>query len=111
MATGAGHAALVRGSARRAGRAGLGGRFSLGEVCDATGALRVAGPAELRLAGLSTDTRTLRAGELFLALRGPNFDGNRFAAAAAAAGASALLLAGSEAPAGLPAHVAVCLHP
>jgi UDP-N-acetylmuramoyl-tripeptide--D-alanyl-D-alanine ligase len=28
--------------------------------------------------GVSTDTRTLRAGELFFALQGPNFDGNRF---------------------------------
>jgi UDP-N-acetylmuramoyl-tripeptide--D-alanyl-D-alanine ligase len=28
--------------------------------------------------GISTDTRTIRAGELFFALQGPNFDGNRF---------------------------------
>ena len=33
--------------------------------------------------GVSTDTRTLRAGELFFALQGPNFDGNRFVAKAA----------------------------
>ena len=40
--------------------------------------------------GVSTDTRTLRAGELFFALEGPNFDGNRFvekAASQQAAGA------------------------
>ena len=60
---------------------------------------------------MSTDTRTLRPGELFLALRGPNFDGNRFASAAAAAGARALLLAGGEVPSGLPGHVALALHP
>jgi UDP-N-acetylmuramoyl-tripeptide--D-alanyl-D-alanine ligase len=35
-----------------------------------------------------SDTRKLRAGELFVALRGPNFDGNEFVAAAAAAGAA-----------------------
>jgi UDP-N-acetylmuramoyl-tripeptide--D-alanyl-D-alanine ligase len=35
-----------------------------------------------------SDTRTLRAGELFVALRGPNFNGNEFVAAAAAAGAA-----------------------
>ncbi len=78
---------------------------------DATGARLCAGDPELRLAGVSTDTRTLRPGELFLALRGPNFDGNRFAAKAVAAGAAAVLLAGAEAPADLPAHVAFALHP
>lgn len=35
-----------------------------------------------------TDTRTIRPGELYLALRGPRFDGNQFVAAAAAAGAA-----------------------
>ncbi len=68
------------------------------------------GDPELRLAGVSTDTRTLRPGELFLALRGPNFDGNRFATSAAAAGAPAVLLFGDQLPADLPAHVAVALH-
>ncbi len=41
-----------------------------------------------RATGVSTDTRTLRAGELFFALSGPNFDGNRYARAALEAGAS-----------------------
>ena len=36
---------------------------------------------------ISTDTRTLRAGEMFLALRGENFDGHDHVRAAAAAGA------------------------
>ncbi len=36
---------------------------------------------------VSTDTRKLKAGALFVALRGPNFDANEFLAAAAAAGA------------------------
>jgi UDP-N-acetylmuramoyl-tripeptide--D-alanyl-D-alanine ligase len=42
--------------------------------------------------GISTDTRTLAAGQLFFALRGPNYDGEEFigrAAAARAAGAVA----------------------
>ena len=42
--------------------------------------------------GVSTDTRTLRPGELFFALHGPHFDGNRYAAAALAAGASAAVV-------------------
>jgi UDP-N-acetylmuramoyl-tripeptide--D-alanyl-D-alanine ligase len=38
--------------------------------------------------GVGTDTRTLARGELFVALRGPHFNGNDFLAAAQAAGAA-----------------------
>ena len=41
---------------------------------------------------VSTDTRTLQAGALFVALSGPNFDGHDFAAAAAERGAVAALV-------------------
>jgi UDP-N-acetylmuramoyl-tripeptide--D-alanyl-D-alanine ligase len=42
----------------------------------------------VRFHGLSTDTRTLREGELFFALQGPNFDGSTFLARAAECGAA-----------------------
>jgi len=42
--------------------------------------------------GVSTDTRSLRGGELFVALRGPNFDGNAFVPAAEARGAAGALV-------------------
>ena len=42
--------------------------------------------------GVSTDTRTLAPGELFVALRGPSFDGHEFVAQAAAAGAAAAVV-------------------
>lgn len=38
--------------------------------------------------GVSTDTRTVKSGELFIALAGPNFDGGEFVAEAAARGAA-----------------------
>lgn len=41
---------------------------------------------------VSTDSRTLSAGALFVALRGPNFDGSEFVASAAARGAVAALV-------------------
>lgn len=41
---------------------------------------------------VSTDTRTLQPGALFVALSGPNFDGHEFVAAAAARGAAAALV-------------------
>jgi UDP-N-acetylmuramoyl-tripeptide--D-alanyl-D-alanine ligase len=43
-------------------------------------------------AGVSTDTRTIAAGDLFVALRGPNFDGHDYVAAAFDAGACAALV-------------------
>jgi murE/murF fusion protein len=42
--------------------------------------------------GISTDTRTIKHGDLFVALKGDNFDGNAFAEKAVSAGAAALLL-------------------
>lgn len=42
--------------------------------------------------GVSTDTRKLARGELFVALRGPNFDGHEFVAQAADAGAAAAVV-------------------
>ncbi|HYM41498.1 MAG TPA: UDP-N-acetylmuramoyl-tripeptide--D-alanyl-D-alanine ligase [Steroidobacteraceae bacterium] len=48
---------------------------------------RLAG-ADRDYSDVVTDSRTLKAGQLFIALRGPTFDGNDFVAAAAAAGAA-----------------------
>ncbi len=42
--------------------------------------------------GVSIDTRTLAAGELFIALRGPRFDGGQFAAEALERGAAGVVL-------------------
>jgi UDP-N-acetylmuramoyl-tripeptide--D-alanyl-D-alanine ligase len=52
---------------------------------------RTAGP-DLTFTGVSTDTRTLEAGDLFVALRGDRFDGHRFLADARAAGAVAAMV-------------------
>lgn len=51
--------------------------------------------------GVSTDTRALNRGELFVALKGPNHDGHRFLAAAHDAGAAGALVQ-SEADTALP---------
>ena len=44
--------------------------------------------ADRAYSGVSTDTRTLKPGELFVALRGPRFNANEFIANAATAGAA-----------------------
>jgi UDP-N-acetylmuramoyl-tripeptide--D-alanyl-D-alanine ligase len=43
------------------------------------------------ICGIATDSRAVGTGELFVALRGPTFDGHDFIAAAAAKGAGAIL--------------------
>ncbi len=48
--------------------------------------------ADVLLDGVSTDTRSLQKGELFIALSGPNFDGNTFAEKALKSDAAACLL-------------------
>ena len=54
------------------------------------GSRLVGGPA-IRFERVHSDTRTLRAGDLFVALRGERFDAHDFLDAARAAGAAALL--------------------
>lgn len=61
-------------------------RRTLGEFARVA-AGRLAG-ADRSYTNVVSDTRKLEAGELFIALRGPNFNGNEFVAAAAAAGAA-----------------------
>ena len=61
------------------------------------------GPLPETFPCLSTDTRDLPAGCLFLALRGERFDGHDFAAQAVAAGAGAVVAdRNATLPAGLP---------
>lgn len=64
--------------------------LSLADIARWTGA-RFAG-AGPRIDAVSTDTRTLAPGALFVALRGERHDGHAFAAEARAAGASAVLV-------------------
>ena len=45
-------------------------------------------------AGVSTDTRTIRDGELFFALQGPNFDGRDYVQTASDAGAAGAVVVG-----------------
>lgn len=63
-----------------------------GEILKATGGSLLRGGAEWSCFGLSTDTRTLREGNLFIALTGDRFDGHDCLAAAAQKGAAGLLV-------------------
>src|SRR2546430_11208374 len=57
-----------------------------------TDALGVPGPRGLRFTGVSTDTRHLAPGTLFVALQGERFDAHAFLAQAKAQGAAAAVV-------------------
>src|SRR5574338_629526 len=66
-------------------------------------ALGVPAPGEGRCSRISTDTRALAAGDLFVALKGERFDAHSFLAAARDRGAGAAVVRRGTAPvAGLP---------
>ena len=62
-----------------------------GDIVAATGGGLVRG-AELMVAGVSIDTRTLQPGELYVAVRGKRFDGHQFVTAAIRAGAAGVVV-------------------
>ena len=79
-------------------------KWLLSQVAAAVGGRQIG--ADVALDGVSTDTRAIAAGQLFIALRGENFDAHDFLAPAVASGASALLVADAgKLPPGVPAVV------
>jgi UDP-N-acetylmuramoyl-tripeptide--D-alanyl-D-alanine ligase len=60
---------------------------------DAAAATGGRATAPWRAAGVSIDSRTMAPGDLFVAIRGPNFDGHAFIAQALARGAAAAMVA------------------
>jgi len=70
----------------------------------------IAGPGSAPLGGFSIDTRTLRAGEVYIAIIGERLDGHRFVREALQAGAAGLVVSDrSSVPPALDSTVAV-LH-
>lgn len=83
--------------------------FTYEEICAATGGILLNDPGayeeitERQILSVSTDTRDIQAGALFVALKGERFDGHRFCQSAADKGASLLLVSeDSNLPLGLP---------
>lgn len=78
--------------------------FTIAEIARATHG-RITGKDDGMVNGVSTDSRTVTAGELFVALKGERFDGHDFIPAAVGRGVRFFLVedcrpAGSEIPAG-----------
>jgi len=76
--------------------------FTLGEIAAATDGKLIGGDARARTVGVSTDTREMQPGALFVALRGATSDGHDYLTEAAPRGAAAAVVSRGREVASLP---------
>jgi UDP-N-acetylmuramoyl-tripeptide--D-alanyl-D-alanine ligase len=69
-------------------------RLTLAQIAKFGGGSLSAGNGEATISRISTDSRTLQAGDLFVPLRGENFDGHKFIQQAAERGAVGAMVEG-----------------
>src|ERR1700720_1564747 len=67
-------------------------KLSIFQIAEFAGASVSAGDGNVSIEKISTDSRTLKRGELFVALRGENFDGHKFVEVAVKAGAAGAIV-------------------
>jgi UDP-N-acetylmuramoyl-tripeptide--D-alanyl-D-alanine ligase len=72
--------------------------FEFSKVLEWTGAQHLLGRTMIPVVGISTDSRKINPGQLYLALKGPNFDGNNFIADVIQKGASSILTSSMPEP-------------
>jgi UDP-N-acetylmuramoyl-tripeptide--D-alanyl-D-alanine ligase len=77
--------------------------ISLSQICGATNGKLEKGDPQAPIGHISTDTRTLPPGSLFIALRGERFDGHAFIGSAVGQGAAAVMVEDTE---GVPENAA-----
>src|SRR6184192_1071849 len=70
-------------------------RLSIFQIAEFAGSAVSSGDGKSFIDKISTDSRTLKRGELFVALRGENFDGHNFVESAAKAGAAGAIVESS----------------
>jgi UDP-N-acetylmuramoyl-tripeptide--D-alanyl-D-alanine ligase len=66
--------------------------LSILQIAELSGAKLEQGDGKISVERISTDSRTIKKGELFVALRGENFDGHKFIEATAKAGAAGAIV-------------------
>ncbi len=72
--------------------------LSTRDILEATSGRLLKGDASCRFTGVSTDTRNLKRGDLFIAIKGPNFDGHEFISEAMKKGAKGAIVSRDLAP-------------
>ncbi len=81
--------------------------FRTQEILDVAGGRLICGEMDTEATDVSTDTRKMKGGELFIAIKGPNFDGHNFVPDAISKGAKIILVQQNYRPA--QASGSVCL--
>ncbi len=81
----------------------------LKKIAEMAGAKLLQGSPDLMVSSISKDSRTIQPGDLYVALRGDNFDGNAYANDALARGAVAVLVDSPETAASIPSAQPVLL--
>ncbi|MGE3537496.1 MAG: UDP-N-acetylmuramoyl-tripeptide--D-alanyl-D-alanine ligase [Candidatus Tectimicrobiota bacterium] len=71
--------------------------WTLADLVHVTRGRLLSGQASARVSSVSTDTRTLQPGDLFIALRGEQMDGHQFVSTALQRGAAAVLVSDAQA--------------
>jgi len=66
------------------------------DLLNATGGKLICGSLESRIAGISTDTRSVKHGEIFFALHGENYDGHNFIKQAVYNGATGVVISAGK---------------
>src|SRR2546430_2684512 len=66
--------------------------LSISQIVDLAGAKLEQGDGKISVERISTDSRTIKKGELFVALRGENFDGHKFVTDVAKTGAAGAIV-------------------
>ncbi|PYJ89775.1 MAG: hypothetical protein DME70_01530, partial [Verrucomicrobia bacterium] len=66
--------------------------LTLAQIAEFAGGNLAAGNREATLSRISTDSRTLQTGDLFVPLRGENFDGHKFIEQAVERGAAGAMV-------------------
>lgn len=66
--------------------------FTIKEILDATKGRLFSGDIETEITGVSIDSRTIKTGDLFIAIKGSRFDGHNFINEALSRGAAAVIV-------------------
>lgn len=72
-------------------------KLTLGEVAEAANGTLINGSPDTEVTGVSTDTRSLRSGDLFFALKGEHSDGHAYIGRALESGAGGLIVSDESA--------------
>ncbi len=70
--------------------------IKVSDILKATGGELIQGNSELLINGISTDTRTIKRGEIFFALEGENYDGHKFVEQAIHNGAAGAVISSGK---------------